>query len=482
MNNTSTNLVKYTGVSHPEMGVENGDNLGSVLNNIVKYVLNFTNKKVSLSSPDSKELDIFSAIGTLDGNINNINSDNISFNGDTTFDTGITEAALPLLNKTHTYTTSTNTGTFIYNFDLTNLNKELPSGYNLIYTTTRAYSMSSTRNSLIQDNRSISGIIQMGIESLPVYIETEARFNTPNGDIILKSTNPITSAIKGSGSVVFDVQDYTTNKKTSTSVSDWSKMISSKLLELNNLKNQISTFKISGLENIPEQQGLLQCVGNLYSFCDSLKGELTSLGTVNLPELGSCAKNTIGTVQEGIDNLFAAFKEQESALKTLKVSNESLKTQVQSMTSYYSAIVNGASGGTFNLPPAPTPSIIDCPDGDCDEENTLVYSSTPPVITSPITLPAFIATDVCAIIFYTENCILCDQLETTMSNLYGYYKSGDFAVNIGKINITTYPDIGTAYGIISTPHLVIFKNGIKVDEISGVHGYDFLKNKIDFFL
>ncbi|MFZ1704452.1 MAG: thioredoxin family protein [Saprospiraceae bacterium] len=481
MNQISTNLVKYTGVSYPEMGIENGDDLGSVLNKIVKYVLTFTNKKVSLSSPDANEVDIFSAIGLLDHNINNINSDNINFNGGGIFDNGVTATSIPLLNKTNSYTTSINADKLIYSFDLSNLGKDLPSGYNLIYTTTRAYNVNPSKNSLIQDNRSISGTIQISLNSLPVYIETEARFNTPDGDIILKSTNPITSATKGSGSVIFEVQDYTTNKTTKTSVSDWSNTISSKIIALDNLKNQINTFKISGLENIPEQQGLLQCISTLYSFCDSLKGELTSLGTLNIPELGSCAKNTNGTVQEGINNLFKAFKEQETTIKNLKTSNENLKTIVQQVNGYYSDIVNGASGGTLNLAPAP---VFDppCPSGDCGEGSNLVYTRIPPVIISPITFPTFVLKDVSAILVYTEGCASCDQLEDTMSFLHGYYSSGNFKVSIGKINITTYPDFGSTYNVISTPHLILFKNGVKVEEISGYHGYEFIKSKIDSFL
>lgn len=484
MSSTSTNMVKYTGASNPVIGINNGDSLEIVLNKISAFILNFTERKISLSSPESKEVDIFSAIDVLDKNVSGINSDNINYKGNITFDKGTSSAAVPLLNKVHTFSTSINGTSYIYTFDLSGLKKDIPSTYNLIYVNTRAWSMNSGRNSLIQSNDSISGVIQIPLEKLPVYIETEVRFNTPNGDIILKSTNPITSAIKLTGNTIFEVSDYTTNKETNTSMSGWSEIVTSKILQLDNIRNQIDTFQITGLENISDQQGLFQCIGSLYSFCDSLKKDITSLGTVNLPEIGSCAAKTSGTLQEGIDNLYTAMKEQQSIISTLKQSNDILKSQISGLNSYYSAIVNGPSGGTFNLASVPE-SNTNCPNGDCGDSvefKNVTFGAISPVVLTPITMPSFVSSGLVVVNFYTENCNSCSLLDPVIARVFGYYKSVGHKVNIGKINITTYPEIGSTYSIVGTPTLLVFKNGVKVSEIVGSQDFDYIKSKINLFL
>ena len=366
MNRVSTNLVKYNGSSFKELGINNGDDLNTVLANLAYKVKEIMDRKVSVSE---QEMDIYSAIDELGKNVSNINSDNISFAGNITYDPGVTSAAVPLLNKSNKYSTSLNGNFFLYSFDLSSLSVDLPANYNLVYTRTKAYSMNATvtKNTFIQDNSNISGVIQFQVERLPVYIETEAMFNTPNGEILLRSNNPITSAMVGSGEIIFEVKDYTSNKKTNTSISDWSNIISSKLLSLDNIKSQIDKFSVTGLENIGDQKGLLSCVGSLYSFCDKLKSDLTSLGKVNLPKIGPCVESSTGSMQQGFDLVFNVQKDQETKLKNLEEANNNLLSELNGIRDYYSSILNNQSGGSLNINPLTSvPSgETGCPSGNC---------------------------------------------------------------------------------------------------------------------
>lgn len=370
MNKVSTNLVKYNGNSYPELGISNGDDLNNVLANLSATLKGIMDKKVSVSD---KEMDIYSAIDTLHKNVSEISSDNISFNGNITYDPGTTAAANPLLNKAHKYETSLSGTNFLYAFDLSSLNTDLPANYNLISTRTRAYSMKGnvSRNTLMQDNDNLSGVIQLQADRLPVYIETEAMFNTPNGDIILKSNHPVTSAMTASGDIIFEVKDYTSDKKTNTTISDWSNNISSKILKLDNIKSQIDKFSVSGLENVPNQQGLLSCVGSLYSFCDKLKSDLTSLGKVNMPKLGPCVESTTGSVQDAFDLVYNVQKDQDQKLLTLQESNQNLLSELNGIRDFYSNILSNQSGGSFNINPSASgdgtvPSGGNgCPGGRC---------------------------------------------------------------------------------------------------------------------
>ncbi len=169
-----------------------------------------------------------------------------------------------------------------------------------------------------------------------------------NGDIVLNASMPITSALKTTGIIVLNINDYTTNKSTNKSITDWSKVITSQINNINNVKNQLDQFMISGFENVPEQKGILNCISALTSICDSVIKDIEDLNTLSIPDFGTCVGSKNGSPQDAVDALSQAHITQQAEINKLKLELENQNKEINNLRGFYSSIVNDQSGGTLS--------------------------------------------------------------------------------------------------------------------------------------
>ena len=342
---SSDNLTKYTGSNYEDLGIKNGMTLDIVITNIIESVLALKNNKIDI---DGTILPINEAISFINNKSSEINSDKIILNGD--YEIGISMATQPFLSKSFSYTTDITANNLIYSFDFNSIKENLPADYNLIHIRTTASSIlnSTIPNTLIQDNDRIAGTIAIPLTSLPANVRTDIRYNTPNGDIVLNASMPITSALKTTGIIVLNINDYTTNKSTNKSITDWSKVITSQINNINNVKNQLDQFMISGFENVPEQKGILNCISALTSICDSVIKDIEDLNTLSIPDFGTCVGSKNGSPQDAVDALSQAHITQQAEINKLKLELENQNKEINNLRGFYSSIVNDQSGGTLS--------------------------------------------------------------------------------------------------------------------------------------
>jgi hypothetical protein len=364
---TSDNLVKYTGQSIPELGIANGMSMDIVFNRLLSSFLELKNQKVEL---DGSTFSPMEAISTINNKASNITSDNIRINGD--FEIGTSMATQPFLDKSFTYNIDLSGNNLTYSFNYNSIKDNLPSGYNLIYIRTTASSIQSAPNTLIQDNDKLSGVVSIPFDKLPANVKTDIRFNTPQGDILLSTTNPIISAVKSTGTIVLDIKDLTTNKQTNSSITDWSKSLTSQINNISNIKNQLDQFTLGGFENVPDQKGIFNCIGTLSSICDSVIKNVKDLSTVSIPNFGTCVGSTTGSPQDAIDALSKVYLSQKEEISTLKGQLDEQNKSITNLTGFYSSIVNSPSGGSLStqeITGSPSGGTVitggSCPGGRC---------------------------------------------------------------------------------------------------------------------
>lgn len=78
--------------------------------------------------------------------------------------------------------------------------------------------------------------------------------------------------------------------------------------------------------------------------------------------------------------------------------------------------------------------------------------------------------------FWAEWCGPCHAMAPVVDRL-----AGEFAGRaiIAKVDADAYPDLLGRYGIMGIPTLLFFKEGVEVDRVVGVTGYNTLKNKLE---
>jgi thioredoxin 1 len=81
--------------------------------------------------------------------------------------------------------------------------------------------------------------------------------------------------------------------------------------------------------------------------------------------------------------------------------------------------------------------------------------------------------------FWAPWCATCKVIAPRIRLLSKIYKG---RVAFGKINIQVNQDIAKEYKIIGIPHLMFFKNGKKVNSITGVKSVGYIKDVIDNLL
>lgn len=73
-------------------------------------------------------------------------------------------------------------------------------------------------------------------------------------------------------------------------------------------------------------------------------------------------------------------------------------------------------------------------------------------------------------------CQPCKKLDPIMKDLAAEY---DGKVAVAKINTEENPQTATRYGIMGLPAVLVFRNGQRVDQVSGLQPKDALKARFD---
>ena len=74
--------------------------------------------------------------------------------------------------------------------------------------------------------------------------------------------------------------------------------------------------------------------------------------------------------------------------------------------------------------------------------------------------------------FWAPWCQACKQLETMLETLEEDYID---TVSVYKINVESYMNVAETYDIMNLPSLLLFKDGVVIRSIFGLHPYPKLK-------
>lgn len=450
--------IKYSGKDFPELGIRNGMSYDVLLNTLLSKVQN--NKSVNLLPIEDKTVTIEEAISYLLNSLGKTTTDDIKYNGKLYFDSGITSLAIPVLNKNIKWETSLIGDNIIYSFNFSEVYDSLPDGYYAQDPRTRVSGLIFNGSTIIRESSSKIGTLQIPFDRLPASAETEIRVLTSQGDLILRANVTIASATKGTGSAIFEVKDYSSNKKQETNLTIWGDLVSSKIAEVVSFADQIKKFSISGLKNVKDQSGLMQVIGNLSGELDTTITNLNKLNTVLIP----------GTT-EHVDI--------QTALNYLSGRNNSVVNQISDLSKLVNTLKKEVETLTGNSIQPETPCVNCGNDNVSPDPYVISYSSVTELTDSSFS--SFISNDLSVVMFYNNNCSDCVQMEQVLLDLAIHYGISQTAY-IGKININTYPSKGTDYSILQTPTYIIFGNGSLKEKTSGVLMYSQLKNKIDTYL
>jgi thioredoxin 1 len=78
--------------------------------------------------------------------------------------------------------------------------------------------------------------------------------------------------------------------------------------------------------------------------------------------------------------------------------------------------------------------------------------------------------------FWAPWCGPCEMMEPFFDEL-----SEEVEAKICKVNLDDHPVIGSEYGIRSIPAMLVFKNGEKIDHLTGFIHKDDLKEKLEAY-
>lgn len=76
---------------------------------------------------------------------------------------------------------------------------------------------------------------------------------------------------------------------------------------------------------------------------------------------------------------------------------------------------------------------------------------------------AIASSEICFVLFYKENCKLCDKMEYNLNELEKEQK-----VKFYKLDFEKYPKMYNNYHISGTPTVSIYKNGKEIERIMGI--------------
>jgi thioredoxin 1 len=78
--------------------------------------------------------------------------------------------------------------------------------------------------------------------------------------------------------------------------------------------------------------------------------------------------------------------------------------------------------------------------------------------------------------FWAEWCGPCKMIAPSVEKISEEYSD---KLKVGKLDVDSNPNISSTFGIRSIPTLLIFKNGVPVDQIVGAVSKEVISSKVD---
>ena len=80
--------------------------------------------------------------------------------------------------------------------------------------------------------------------------------------------------------------------------------------------------------------------------------------------------------------------------------------------------------------------------------------------------------------FFAPWCGPCKMMGPIIEELISVNKDKN-NIKIGKVNVDENQEVAEKYGIMSIPSLILFKNGVKINEMSGLQSKSVLQELLD---
>lgn len=91
----------------------------------------------------------------------------------------------------------------------------------------------------------------------------------------------------------------------------------------------------------------------------------------------------------------------------------------------------------------------------------------------------FIKEGIVLIDFWAEWCMPCLAINPILDELSNKFKD---KIKFGKVNVGTYAEIAQKFNVNSIPNIIIFKDGIVINQLVGSISSDELENKLESYL
>lgn len=78
--------------------------------------------------------------------------------------------------------------------------------------------------------------------------------------------------------------------------------------------------------------------------------------------------------------------------------------------------------------------------------------------------------------FYSDSCVPCKKLNPVLGDLEDEHEN---EVKVYKLNINFDMEIAEKYGVLSTPTLILFKNGEETDRKTGFQSLETLEDWLE---
>ncbi|NOX47365.1 MAG: thioredoxin [Chlorobi bacterium] len=96
-------------------------------------------------------------------------------------------------------------------------------------------------------------------------------------------------------------------------------------------------------------------------------------------------------------------------------------------------------------------------------------NETPHIVLNYPNFDEVVANSFILVDFWAEWCQPCKVLEPILSDIaYGFEGN----LKIGKVNVDDNRALATKYGVMNIPTLILFKNGKRLEQITGLHPKD----------
>lgn len=80
--------------------------------------------------------------------------------------------------------------------------------------------------------------------------------------------------------------------------------------------------------------------------------------------------------------------------------------------------------------------------------------------------------------FYSTTCVPCRMFSMILEDLEGEIPF----INVVKVNVTDYPELGESNNIEAFPTVMFYRDGVLLEKVIGVIDYDDLKDRIKEYM